>query len=193
VENKALPFNGMYKAMNENVLEQLQSCDRIEMWEAVKILVKENDVSVVPIMMDLVATSMEPERRVAAIWALGALRRLEALTMLIQILVNKSEPAELRDHAAEALGYISDNRARPALIANLVDENADVAFSCVFALRTVGLLDDIPYLAEIARRSRMVNSYGAFISQEALGAIEQIKERFKREDASWTALGQEPR
>jgi HEAT repeat protein len=164
-----------------NALEQMKVGDQLEVWEAAKAIVKQQDLSVVvPQLLELMATSPEVERRVAAASVLGSLRSLLALEPLIQILGNRSEPPALRDQAAESLGYLSDPKAREVLITNLSDENADVAFSCAFALRTVGKPDDIPQLEKLTRNTG-INSYGAALAQEAREAIEQIRNRASRD------------
>jgi len=149
------------------------------MWEAAKALVAAENHQVVPKLLDLMATSCDAERRVAAAWTLGFLRSSAALEPLIKILDNRSEPSTLRDQAAESLGYVSDPKAREVLARNLFDENADVAFSCAFAFRTVGISDDIPLLEKLATKSSLTNSYGAYVAQEAREAIEQIRSRDK--------------
>jgi len=162
-------------------LLQLKNSERLEMWEAAKSLVKAADRGVVPELLELLASSVEAERRAAAAWTLGFLRATEAVQPLIQVLSNKSEPAALREHAAEALGYLSDARARRALTSSLFDENADVVFSSAFALRTVGEPGDVPMLTKLAQTSSLVNSAGEGVSQEALEAIEQIRARAIRD------------
>jgi HEAT repeat protein len=162
-------------------LLQLKTSGRFLMWEAAKVLVREEDRRVVPHLLKLLARSQEPERRVAAAWTLGFLRAKGAVQPLIDVLADKSEPPVLREHAAEALGYLSDSRAREALISNLEDEDPDVVFSSAFALRTVGELRDVPALTKLAQSSSLVNSTGQPVSKEALEAIEQIRERANRD------------
>ncbi len=184
VSNKTLPCSGAVpKAMNPDLhkaLVQLRTGERLEMWEAAKALVKEEDPSVVPELLALLADSMEPERRAAAAWTLGFLRASDAVQPLTHILVNKAEPPALREHAAEALGYLSDASARSALISSLSDENPDVVFSSTFALRTVGETEDIPHLARLAAGSGLVSSNGESVMREAQEAIDQIKTRAER-------------
>ncbi len=161
-------------------LLQLKASEHMEMWEAAKALVNAEDPGVVPEILKLLATSSEPERKVAAVWTLGFLRATEAFQPLSDILTNKSEPAELREHAAEALGYLSDTRARQVLVNSLSDENPDVVFSSAFALRTVGQSCDVPALMKLAQSSASVNSTGRSVSEEALKAVAQIRSRSGR-------------
>jgi HEAT repeat protein len=163
------------KLLTIKALERMKAADELELWEAAKAIAKYEDLGAAPALLELMG-SPEIERRVAAVWTLGSLRSLAALEPLIRIVDNKSEPPKLRDQAAESLGYLSDARAREVLIRNLSDENVDVVFSCVFALRTLGKPDDIPNLERLSQSS-LKNSYGASVAQEAREAIEQIRDR----------------
>jgi HEAT repeat protein len=158
----------------------MKAGDEVELWEAAKVIAKHQDLSAVPTLLALMS-SPEIDQRTAAAWTLGSLRSLAALEPLIRILDNKSEPPKVRDQAAESLGYLSDARAREVLIRNLSDENLDVIFSCVFALRTVGKPDDIPHLERLSRSSGVANSYGASVAEEAREAIEQIRNRAEQD------------
>lgn len=158
-------------------LEQMKIGGEAELWEACKLLSNQADPNVVPQLLDILTSYRDVKRRVAAAAALGSLRSSAALESLSQILDDRLEPSELRDQAAESLGYLSDSKARAVLVKNLSDQNADVVFSCAFALRTVGQPDDIPYLQRLARNSSLINSYGASVAQEAREAIEQIHDR----------------
>ncbi len=173
--------------MNQTVkkaLMQLRYGEPLAVWKAAKILIKEDDHSIEQMILEIMAVSSEPERRIAAAWVLGFLGSSAALDALIQILGNQSENSPLREQAAESLGYLSHPKARPVLVANLTDENADVVFSCAFALRTVGRTKDIPHLAKLAQSSSLTNSYGASVAQEAREAIEQILHRAQHGDDS---------
>lgn len=158
-------------------LEQMRVGEKVEVWEAAKQLVKKEDLGAVPQLLDILANAQDVERRVAAASTLGSLRSSVALKPLIQILDDGSLPPVLRDQAAESLGHLSDPNARPVLLKNLFDQDANVMFSCAFALRTVGLPDDIPQLQKLTRNASLTNSYGASVAQEAREAIEQIRSR----------------
>ena len=160
------------------ILNQLATGNRVEMWEAAKAITDRHESVMVPALLNLLRAGEATERRVAAAWALGFLRSPAALELLIEILRNKSEPHALRDQAAESLGYLADRRAREALVENLSDANGDVVFSCAFALRTVGTKADIPHLEGLTHNLSLVNYYGASIAEEAGEAIEQIKTRY---------------
>lgn len=158
-------------------LHDLKVGERLEMWEAAKVLAKGEDSSIMPALLQLLLESSELERRTAAAWTLGNLRSEEALRPFVQILNDRSEPPALRDQVAESLGYLSDPSAREAILRNLADQNADVVFSCAFALRTIGKPEDVPRLRKLAASTHLTNSYGASVAQEALEAIEEIQHR----------------
>lgn len=165
-----------------NALKQIKVGTQVEIWEAVKILVKilakRQDSDTVRELLDLMEmSSAETERRIAAASILGSLKSIASLDPLIRILENRTEPDALRDQAAESLGYLSDQKSRAPLLANIFDESIDVAFSCVFALRSVGKLEDIPELDKLTKNVTLTNSYGASLAQEAQEAIDQIRNR----------------
>jgi len=164
--------------MNRKVRDALGKMDvgsHLDVWEAAKVIVKEQSEGAVPHLLELMDRSHDTERKVAAAWALGLLRNAMALDVMIRILNDPSEPPALRDQAAESLGYLSDSKAHDVLVKNLTDHSVDVVFSCVFALRSLGRRDDIPYLEELAHDSSRLNSYGSSLAREAREAIEQIK------------------
>jgi HEAT repeat protein len=149
-----------------------------EVWEPAKLLVNLRDTAVVPQLISLMASDSDIERRTAAAWTLGAMRAETALDPLLRILDDASQPSKLRDHAAEALGCLWDPRARPVVLRHLDDPDPDVVFSCAYALREVGTLDDIPRLQELAHTSHLTTSYGRSVATEATDAIQRIQERF---------------
>ena len=159
------------------ILEKFMSGDQVEMWEAAKTLAAERNPDLAPRLLEIMESSPDTQRRVAAAWILGFLHSSDALESMIRILDDESQPAALRDHAAEALGHISDSRARDVLIRNLFDKDPDISFSCAFALRTVGTTKDIFHLEQLAANSSLVNSYGASVAQEAREAADQIRKR----------------
>jgi HEAT repeat protein len=155
-------------------LFQLEKSGRMQMWEGAKEIVRAEDLDVIPALLRIASGRAKPERRAAAVWALGFLRVSDALDTLMTILDRKAEANVLREHAAEALGYLADPRARAALVRNLSDPSADIVFSCVFALRTVGKAADIPTLKYLTKNSTLKTSSGESIRKEAGAAIRQI-------------------
>lgn len=163
-----------------SLLRVIQAGSQIEAWEAAKKIVQQQDLGVVDELLEILRCSTDDDLRIVAAWILGCLRSLKALNMLCRILAERSQSAALRDQAAESLGYLADARARDVLVGNLTDENADVVFSCVFALRTVGARRDIQHLEKLTDDDAL-NSYGASIAKEARAAIEAIEDRARQE------------
>ncbi|HEU5256904.1 MAG TPA: HEAT repeat domain-containing protein [Vicinamibacterales bacterium] len=78
-----------------------------------------------------------------------------------------SDPqADLRMHAALALGHVGDPVAVPALIAALDDEEPNVRFHVIEALGAIGASDAVDRLAEVARSG---DFFLAFPAITALG------------------------
>ena len=59
------------------VLRQLMNGDRLEIWEAAKMLVAEANLESVPTLLELMRSSPSVERRVAAAWTLGFLKEFD--------------------------------------------------------------------------------------------------------------------
>jgi HEAT repeat protein len=165
------------KPQTLKALEELRTGDTVALWEAVKYLIQEDDPNIIPHLLTILADGVDAERRVAAVSALGSMRAADALAALVRILDDRNEPSALRDEAAVSLGYLGDPRARDALIRGLDDRNADVVFSCVFALRFVGTQEDASRLETLATDSALINSYGRPVAREAQEALEEIARR----------------
>jgi HEAT repeat protein len=56
----------------------------------------------------------------------------------VQVLRDSREDAQLRGHAAEALAYLGNRRAAPALITTLDDPSPEVRLWSAFALGELG-------------------------------------------------------
>jgi HEAT repeat protein len=188
--SKTLPRQALSKALSHGwtmrtemkpqtlkAVEELRTGDTVALWEAVKYLIQEDDLEIIPHLLTILADGVDAERRVAAVSALGSMRAADALAALVHILDDRNEPSALRDEAAVSLGYLGDPRARDALIRGLDDRNADVVFSCVFALRFVGTQADASRLETLATDSALINSYGRPVAREAQEAVEEIARR----------------
>jgi HEAT repeat protein len=164
----------------QKAIEQLKTAEPADVWEAAKLLAREKAPEAAGPLIDLLRDSAHVERRIAAAWALGLMNAQAAVPCLVRILEDTSEPPRLRDHAAEALGNLGNAAARPAVITNLADENLDVVYSCAFALRTIGTLDDVLHLARLAASPHLRSSGGWSVAEEAAEAIQAIKKRSER-------------
>ena len=120
------------------LLNALADADATVRWEAAKTLSALGDKRVVPPLLALAQGAGETEQRAAAVYALGWLRDSRALAPLVQVLRDSREDAQLRGHAAEALAYLGNRRAAPALITTLDDPSPEVRLWSAFALGELG-------------------------------------------------------
>jgi HEAT repeat protein len=120
------------------LLAALADADATVRWEAVKALIALGDKRIVPPLIVLAQGAGASEQRAAAVYALGFLYDSRALAPLLQVLRDSQEDAQVRGHAAEALAYIGQRRAVPALIAALDDPSPEVRLWSAFALGELG-------------------------------------------------------
>jgi HEAT repeat protein len=93
----------------------------------------------------------------SALQVLSASR--DVTSPLVELL---SDPqADLRMHAALALGHVGDPAAVPALVAALDDEDPNVRFHAIEALGAIGAGDAVERLADIARSGDFFLSFPA--------------------------------
>jgi HEAT repeat protein len=88
---------------------------------------------------------------------------------------NGHEDATLRAHSAEALAYLQDSRAIPALLVALRDRAVEVRFWSAFALGELGAWQAVPELEQLARVDHTVLPGWWAVGKEAKNAIEKIK------------------
>lgn len=161
-------------------IESLHDPDPVVVWEAAKDLVRAGAEESVPALVKIVKSRCPEVRRLAAIWALGHLRPLSAISPLIAILNTTSETPNIRGQAAESLGYIGSLVDRPdlrsALLRNLRDSSPDVAYWSAFALRTVGEKSAIPKLRKLTQSTALTSDQQS-VAMEAKEAIKQINSR----------------
>jgi HEAT repeat protein len=120
------------------LLDALADADATVRWEAAKTLSALGDKRSVPPLLAIAQGTGASQQRAAAVYALGWLRDSRALTPLAQVLRSYQESAQLRGHAAEALAYLGNRRAVPALIITLDDPSPEVRLWCAFALGELG-------------------------------------------------------
>jgi HEAT repeat protein len=127
--------------------------------------------------------SPDAHARQAAAWALGFAGRVEEDTpRLVRALADAAEDAQVRAHAAEALGHLLEHHPLrlepiPRLLAALDDASPHVRFWSCFALGCLADEDAVPALAALAARDRARVPGWWSVRREALWAIEQIHTR----------------
>lgn len=119
-------------------LDALADADATVRWEAAKALIALGDKRVVPALIALAQGAGASDQRAAAVYALGWLYDSRALAPLLRMLRSRREDAQLRGYAAEALAYLGNRRAVPALLAALDDPAPEVRLWSAFALGELG-------------------------------------------------------
>lgn len=87
--------------------------------------------------------------RMNTIAVLGELKTREAVPILMEILENKEEEANVRKASATALSNIGDRRAIEPLIKILYDENEGIRVYSAEALAELGYVKAIPHMESI--------------------------------------------
>jgi HEAT repeat protein len=117
----------------------LEQTDRGEIFETALTMERAGNQGVVP---GLIAALREgdPNHRYAAARALGWIMPVgrQATKALIAALVDKSQPCDVREQAAESLAYSWNRRAIEPLISVLSDPDVRIRFWSVFALGSIG-------------------------------------------------------
>lgn len=158
------------------LLAAIQSPDPVLRWEAAKALETLNSKRSVTVLLELLQGAEQPETRQAAAYVLGFLHDPRAVKTLIAVLGCADEDPVVRSQAAEALGYLGDRAASPALREGLSDPSADVRFWCVFALTLVEGADAIPVLERVAQMDHaLVPEFRRTVSDEARQMIDHVR------------------
>jgi HEAT repeat protein len=116
------------------LLDAVADADAVVRWEAAKALTALGDKRAVPPLIALMQGTGESGQRTAAAYVLGWLYDARAVVPLVHVLRNTQEAPELRGQAAEALAYIGNRRAVPALLVALEDPSPEVRLWSAFAL-----------------------------------------------------------
>jgi HEAT repeat protein len=129
----------------------------------------------------LLASHERPEVRAKAAWALGFhAQGPQAAGSLLRTLADRDEDADVRAHAAEALGHLADRLGERepdvlgALLHGLRDPSPEVRFWSAFALGNLGDEAAIPALELLAARDEESVPGWWSIRKEANDSIKQI-------------------
>jgi HEAT repeat protein len=98
---------------------------------------------------------------------------------LQKVLINQQESADLREHAAEALGGIKDRRAVANLRQALQDPKPGVRFWAAYALGQIGDPRALPELKRLAKTDHAVAPGWWAVKKEAAESIRMIEEDLK--------------
>ena len=157
------------------LLNALADADATVRWEAAKALSALGDTRAVPPLIALAQGTGASDQRTAAVYVLGWLRDTRALAPLVQVLRSNREGAQLRSHAAEALAYIGNRRAVPALITALDDPSPEVRLWSAFALGELGDTRAVAPLEHLAATDvTPVPGWGT-VGEEVREALKRLK------------------
>jgi HEAT repeat protein len=122
----------------------------------------------------------DPDARVreAAAYALAFIVDRRAFEPLLHTLENGDEAPLVRGQAAEALAYLGDPGAVPALIPALDDPAPEVRFWAALALGHLAGAEAIPPLERLTSGGTVVPGWWA-VNEEAGEAITNIRERLQ--------------
>lgn len=158
-----------------DVLMILRDGSREEIWAAAKEL----SVAATELVASLIALlrADRAETRAAAAYVLGFGRYASARTALEELLNDVNEEPSVRGHAAEALAYIQSTHSVEHLARHVGDQNAEVAYWCIFGLGQLGEVSALPVLQGLIAGvgERCHGQYS--LRSEALDAIAEIRHR----------------
>jgi HEAT repeat protein len=126
--------------LTTRILMRMLTGDPVEAMESAKEIIGLG-TRVDPMLLKDIASNKIYKKwsRIAAVYALGFLAHKASAPALIRILQDQRENAQLRGHAAEALGNMRDPRAVLALGKILsADEHTSIKKWCVYALSEIG-------------------------------------------------------
>jgi HEAT repeat protein len=132
--------------------------------------------TVLPVLIKALRSGKHAGNRVAAAWTLGSVRAKTAVPMLLKVMADQHEDAEVRAECAEALGNIGLRRAVPPLIRALADASPEVRFWAAFALGKIGDRRALTPLERLTTDRTVVSRWWA-IGKEATDAITAIRGR----------------
>ena len=167
------------KEKAKQLLEQMRSGKRVEIWEAAKALLVLREKTAVPLLMRILKGDPRAEVRSAAAYVLGLGKHSVARETLQRIVKNRKERCSVRGHAAEALGYLGDKRSIRALLSGLSDAETEVRFWSIFALGEVGDSHVIEALEQIVKAPTADAWEGRSLKSEASEALAEIRRRVK--------------
>ena len=171
----------------EQLIEELEDSDSDRCWDAINALGSSGDKRAVPPLMTALAKDMKQRKGIAMaiIPALGHLKDVRAVPLLIKSLNNLDEDWLGREAAAQALGDIGATKAVPGLIrAAWLPETRNAAIE---ALAAIGDPRAVDVLLSALSESEMPGAREAavagliHIGQPAVPAlIDKLKTRHKK-------------
>ncbi|MCI0713251.1 MAG: HEAT repeat domain-containing protein [Chloroflexi bacterium] len=151
--------------------------DRVVRIQAIIDLGIQNAGDAVDPLLNLLRADKDQQIRALSAYALGEIGDSRVADELIAILVDQSENADVRGHIAEALINLDmRDKAIPALVSVLHDEDPSVRFWAVFALGEIGSMDEIPHLQKLIADDSPIPHFHS-VGREAMDTIQSIINR----------------
>jgi HEAT repeat protein len=162
------------KAAGPSLVETLETAtDEGLVWEAARALAALH-VTGAQLRLVRLLRSHDLERRKAAAWTLGWLGGATSAKALCSVAADVADDADVRAHAAEALGVIKAKSSTSVLISLLSDEVAEVRYWAAYALGQIGDPAAISVLERVGRSDRALTRHGS-VGGEAIDALAQIR------------------
>jgi HEAT repeat protein len=128
-------------------------------------------------LLNLLRMDKDQQIRALSAYALGEIGDSSIADELIAIMVDNTENADVRGHIAESLINLNvPDKAIPALVSVLDDEDATVRFWAIFALGEIGSWDEIPHLQKLIADDAPVPHFHS-VGRETMDAIQSIIDR----------------
>jgi HEAT repeat protein len=143
-------------------------------------LLELHDTRAVTCLRGALSNDADREVREAAAYALGWLHDRRAVPTLLRALEDRAEDASVRGMAAEQLGRFEDPGAVAGLRRGLKDDQAEVRFWAAYALGEYGPPDAIADLEALAAWDAAEIPGQGTVRNEALEAIDSIRQRSRR-------------
>jgi hypothetical protein len=145
-------------------------------WAAANALVQLRAQDAAEIVLRVLKHS-SPDRQAAAAWVLGWLRVPAAIPSLRATAMSPQVEVDVRAHAIEALGVMQVREAVPDLVATLSNASPELRYWAAYSLGQIGDPTSIAELESVASRDAAALPGDRSIRQEALHAIDAIRER----------------
>ena len=152
----------------------LQADNKALIWECALAIAKIPGPMAERVLMTELKRSVNPQRRMAAISALGNIPSKKSVPHLVKILRDQRLPSRMRGEAADALGKIGNKEAVKPLLDATYDKSSEVRFWAVYALGQTGDTNALGRLRELARSDHAKLKQWGSISREAKDAEKQI-------------------
>ena len=162
--------------MPETIIAQLNSANRIDAFEAAKEVWNIDGNAVAKQLIETLKRGRRAFNRAAAAYAMQAVSNLQVTIALESTVRNKSEYADVRGHAAEALAHRHRKSTHNLLLKTLQDPSKHVRFWCAFALGEMREKKAVPILRLLLSDQRQVRPFHS-VAEEAADAIRQIERR----------------